>query len=789
MNALARLALAPALAAIAIVAYEAVRALAFGATTVGTLGQILGLAAAIAGLLGLPLWIAGAVGIAGVFGLDAGWRWGRGPLPPMPAARRVALALYFALALAALVATTHVATIRFVKAFNKAVYQGLGAGLVAAATVLVLAALAGPIVGALARLVDRIAQKLPPLIDPTRPRGAALWIVLLLVLGAILAPIVVKPLHTVDLRPARLLLGWALVLALAVWWTTRAPRRWPHAAAGAAVALVFLGCFVWSAYNLGDSQRRRLALDRDTVLAGPLAASLGRLGDADGDGVPSTFAGGDCDDTDPAIRPGVYDPPDDGIDQNCTGSDLIRAADPIRRPERDAPGPRRDLNVVLLTIDALRYDAVAGRAQRSRPLAGDGSKPGGGRRAPDDAAKIPPDGRRSEHGQTSGDMKRLQQLADQNITFTNAYSHGAATYWSIPALLASTLPSRLEMGRDQTPVPRMVLLPEVLRDAGWHTALFANVTVFFVRGLRQGAIVADYETSHYTVHGAKPGSAHLTNSLLTHIDRWQRGELEPQRERFFVWAHYYDPHDPYFEVEGHPAEDSSDAARYRAITRYLDAELGRLFDGLRARGLWDDTVIILTADHGDEFGDHGHRFHGRTLYEEMVHVPLILRVPGVDARALPTPIGQMELAPTLLDLLGIPIPRDWIGRSRADELRTGQRAPIEPVFFEVFPDSNYDAHQVGMRLGDLKLIYRLDQNYFELYDLAADPRERDNVYDLHPDAPALRAELMVYLDHHLDQLARNKTGARLPPGAPDPKQAPARRPARPKPAPKPRPAP
>ncbi|MEZ4434837.1 MAG: sulfatase-like hydrolase/transferase [bacterium] len=747
MNALARLTLAPALAAIAIVAYEAVRALAFGATTVGTLGQILGLAAAVAGLLGLPLWIAGAVGIAGVFGLDAGWRWGRGPLPPMPAARRVALALYFALALAALVATTHVATLRFVKAFNKAVYQGLGAGLVAAATVLVLAALAGPIVGALARLVDRLSQKLPPVIDPTRPRAAALWIVLLLVLGAILAPIVVPPLHTVDLRPARLMLGWALALALAVWWTTRAPRRWPHAAAGAAAALVFLGCFVWSAYTLGDSQRRRLALDRDTVLAGPLAAQLGRLGDADGDGVPSTFAGGDCDDTDPAIRPGVYDPPDDGIDQNCTGSDLIRAQDPIRRPERDAPGPRRDLNVVLLTIDALRDDAVA------------------------------------------RDMKRLQQLADQNINFVNAYSHGAATYWSIPALLASTLPSRLEMGRDQTPVPRMVLLPEVLRDAGWHTALFANVTVFFVRGLRQGAIVADYETSHYTVHGAKPGSAHLTSSVLAHIDRWQQGELEPQRERFFVWAHYYDPHDPYFEVEGHPAEDGSDHARYRAITRYLDTELGRLFDGLRARGLWDDTVIVITADHGDEFGDHGHRFHGRTLYEEMVHVPLILRVPGVEARALPTPIGQMELAPTLLDLLGVPIPRDWIGRSRADELRTGQRAPIEPVFFEVFPDSNYDAHQVGMRLGDLKLIYRLDQNYFELYDLAADPLERDNVYDLHPDAPALRDELMVYLDHHLDQLARNKTGARLPPGAPDPKQAPTKRPARPKPAPRPRPAP
>ncbi|MCA9537799.1 MAG: sulfatase-like hydrolase/transferase, partial [Myxococcales bacterium] len=323
------------------------------------------------------------------------------------------------------------------------------------------------------------------------------------------------------------------------------------------------------------------------------------------------------------------------------------------------------------------------------------------------------------------------------------------------------------MGGDQTPVNEEVLLTEVLRDAGWHTALFANVTVFFVRGLRQGALVADYETSHYTVHGAKPGSAHMTSGMLAHVDRWMKGGLRPQRDRFYLWGHYYDPHDPYFEVEGYPAEEDSDHGRYEAIVRSVDTEVGRLIDGLKERGLWERTLFVVTADHGDEFGDHGNRFHGRTLYEEMVHVPLIVHVPGLAPRTLDTPIGHFEVGPTLLDLLGVPTPRSWLGRSRAEEARTGQPAAVEPVFFEVFPDSNYESHQVGVRLGALKLIHRLDTNSFELYDLGTDPGERDNVYDVHPDAPALRERLLTYLDHHLYHLAQGLTGARKPPGSPD----------------------
>lgn len=756
MRTLSRMFLAPALAALCVVLYEVLRAALFGANTLG--GDLPGFALAVAGLLGLPLWLAGVLALGGFVAVRGGWRWGREGEAPTTATV-VAWVLYGAVALSAQVAATQQATIYFVKAFRKPVYEGLATGLSAALTVLVLAALAGPSIGVLKRLLRALSRRLPPVLDPTRPAVAIVGAGLLAVIGAALAPIIVKPLHTVDLRPARLMLAWALVLAITVW----AVDRWRVGARGLVVGLalgaVFVGGIVFAAGSLSDSQRTRLTIDRDTLVAGAITARLGKFGDRDGDGVPRLFAGGDCNDDDAKIRPGVYDRPGDGVDQNCTGADLDLDADPLQRPDHPSPIAPRDHNVLLLTIDALRYDVVA------------------------------------------RNMPRLQALADEGVDFRNAYSHGAATYWSIPALLASTMPSRLHMGRDQTPVKDMLLLPEVLRDRGWHTALFANVTVFFVRGLRQGAQVADYSTSDFTVHGAKPGSAYLTDKLLAHVDKFQKGRLRPKRERFFAWAHYYDPHDPYFEVPGYPAEDGGDRARYEAICRSVDAELGRLFDGLKARGLWDDTLIVITADHGDEFLDHGHRFHGRTLYEEMVHVPLILRVPGVSKRPIEGPVGQLELAPTLLDLLGQPIPRQWIGRSRADEIRTGQPADIEPVFFEVFPDSNYDGWQVGVRLGDLKLIHRLDQHYFELYDLAADPLERDNVFDTHPEAAALTALLLRYEDHHLYHLSRRLTGGQVPDGAPAKGKLPGKRskrgkrgkrPSKPRPAggtPSPKPAP
>ena len=91
-------------------------------------------------------------------------------------------------------------------------------------------------------------------------------------------------------------------------------------------------------------------------------------------------------------------------------------------------------------------------------------------------------------------------------------------------------------------------------DHGWHTGLFANVTVFFVRGLNQGMYVRDYKTSDYTVHGAKPGSEFLTDQLLAHVDRWSDKSLKVKRDKFYIWGHYYDPMTPISKCPAFPVK-------------------------------------------------------------------------------------------------------------------------------------------------------------------------------------------------------------------------------------------
>ncbi|MEZ4474206.1 MAG: MopE-related protein [bacterium] len=413
-----RFAAPSALAALVIVLFEVTRTLVAGDTALG--GGAPAFALAVLGLLGLPLWIAGAAILGIGDAARAGWRWGREGGPP-PAPDRVAAWVVFGLIVAAvLVFGVQGATVKFVKAFRKPVYQGLGAGLAAVGVVGLATLVAGPAVALLARAFRALSRRLPPALDPTRARGAAAWIGTLLVLGVVLAPVLRKELATVDLRPVRLVLAWGVALVAARWWIAARPRGRVAAVATLAGVLAAGGAVLWARGSLGDSQSRLLALDRDTLVAGRISSLLARFGDGDGDGVPGSFAGGDCDDANPAVRPGVYDPPDDGLDQNCTGADLRRADDPLRLPRRTPPaGPVVPWNVVVVTIDALRADMAL------------------------------------------QEMPRLKALADEAVDYTPGLRPRRLHLLSIPALMTSTVPSRPEMGRDQTPVAAMTLLAEV----------------------------------------------------------------------------------------------------------------------------------------------------------------------------------------------------------------------------------------------------------------------------------------------------------------------------------------
>jgi arylsulfatase A-like enzyme len=585
------------------------------------------------------------------------------------------------------------------RAFRREEYQALAVGL-ACVGVALLALLLAPL------LARPLGASLHALSSRARPHETLTAPLTALAIGALALQALdhIRALHTLDLRP--IWLG-----ALWLWGQLWAPRvvGWvvERAAGGAGgrvgfinparVTALWAAGVVWAAGVSGVglwvaaaelTHASALSVERYGVISRWALSGARLMSDRDGDGASALWLGGDCDDADPKAHPGAREAVGEerGCDGHKRGAGISRRG--ISGAPPPPPAPPHAQHLILITLDAVRADAYA------------------------------------RH------MPHTQDLSKRATRFTNAYSAGATTYWSLPALLGSKPPSAFQMERDQTPALSERLLLESLRDGGLHTALLSNVTIFFVRGLSQGALTRNFDTSAFTRHGEVFGSAHMTQNVLKHIDLWRQGRLRPHKDRLALWAHYYDAHDPYFEVPHEPS-GSSDRARYEAILRAMDREIAALLQGVEERGLLKHTVIALTADHGDEFGDHGGRFHGQTLYDEMTRVPLWIYAPNAPPRLIDTPVSHLDVAPTLLNLLGLPAEGAFWGQDllSVDQPPAPSASRARRVFFEVLPDSNYGQHAVGVREGRWKLIYSLKTGRLELYDLEVDPQELQNRAD------------------------------------------------------------
>jgi arylsulfatase A-like enzyme len=490
---------------------------------------------------------------------------------------------------------------------------------------------------------------------------------------------------------------------------------------------------LWVCALIND--RLSIALQRDTRIATFILSGLQWATDQDGDGVSHLFGQKDCQPHARHIAPNVHEI---NQDLNCNGQVFQIQQNPLENQNQAFDRFKKTLplafdqnqnafdqsqkrpNVILLTIDALRYDLAM------------------------------------------KNMPKLKAFAKQNLSFQNAYSHAPATYWSLPALLTSKMPSTIEMANDQTPQNTELLLTEMLSAQQYHTALFANVTVFFVRGLRQGMFVSDYQTSDYTIHGAKPGSEHLRLGMTRYIDDFLAKRIQPKRDQFFLWGHFYDPHDPYFDVPNYPAQGKDDLSKYGAILRWTDDQIAIFIEDLKKKGVLDQSILIITADHGEEFLDHQHRHHGKTLYEEMIKVPLILSVPqwqahNLQPKILDLPIGHRQILPTLLDFLKIPAPVGPLYARQSlypllthpERLDTSTFNPMLSVFFEALADQNYHQNLVGVRNQQHKIIYHMNDGTFEYYDLQKDPLEKYNDFEeieKSTDLKQLKVQLMQYVD-------------------------------------------
>jgi arylsulfatase A-like enzyme len=377
----------------------------------------------------------------------------------------------------------------------------------------------------------------------------------------------------------------------------------------------------------------------------------------------------------------------------------------------------------------------------------------------------------SLHGYGRPTSSRFDRLAADWVLFDNAV---ATASWTLPSL-ASQFTSRYPLfhgaeresrRRDE----RNPTLFEVLAGAGFTViGVTANDFVSSYFGMADGFDVLRFTGGSEGPEGRQ--RAEELNALVLQT----LGEAQGGRLALFV--HYMDPHYPYDppppfdrlfrgdEPAGQPAGRGRVEAAYDGEIAYTDAQIDLLLKELAGRGLLRDAVMAYTSDHGEEFLDHGGWRHSRTLYQEVLRVPFALRLPGRSGRRVTMPVSLVDLAPTLLDALGVAAPASFQGRSLLP-LARGESLPATALFAET--ERNPDkSHRLAVRIGALKYILRTrnggdpDQPLSEeLYDLDRDPQERSS--DLaHPQIESLRRQAALYLARGRAQ-AQAPAEARLP---------------------------
>jgi arylsulfatase A-like enzyme len=351
------------------------------------------------------------------------------------------------------------------------------------------------------------------------------------------------------------------------------------------------------------------------------------------------------------------------------------------------------------------------------------------------------------YGDASAVTPNLDALAKESVQFDQAMAAVPTTLPSHATMFTGLYPpahgvrynGMFRLGEES------VTIAESLRAAGFVTgAVPAAFPVNAMTGLAQG-----FET--YRDLFSEPGAKNLPPTAARSAADVTRLGIETIRaagtKPFFVWLHYYDAHYPY--EPPFPFSSTFREHPYDGEIAYVDKQLGELFATLKKDGLWDRIVIIVAGDHGEGLYDHGERMHSQLAYQSTLRVPLLIKAPGAETGAIVRePVSLADVAPTVLELAGLPVSPGLDGISLREALRGG-KADTRPIYFETLAGSlNFGWSAIeGVRRGKWKLIRSGDT---ELYDLDADPRE---LTDLDGVDASTASDLAALLDESLKRWA------------------------------------
>jgi choline-sulfatase len=441
------------------------------------------------------------------------------------------------------------------------------------------------------------------------------------------------------------------------------------------------------------------ALGRTVQAGGGLAATLlgalERWTDRDGDGMGAHFGGGDCDEGDPARHPGAAEIAGDGVDQDCDGADPARP----------------DASVALAAIAPTPGAPAMAAAPAPPELTLDPSRP--------DIVLITLDTVRADHTSPYGYARKttphLAELAARGVTFAHAYATGSDTQRALIHLVSGKRLSATAHDSREWPtiLGEVDTVAERMKRAGYATAAVVSFTwMSDDRGFAQG--FDRFEPVHREAHPERGVTGALASrAALSILD-----ELGKQAAPIFLWVHLFDAHDRYLEHEG-ASFGRGEEALYDGEIAFVDKQIGQIASKVSRSPRASRTAFLVHGSHGDAFGEHDEEGHGKSLYDEVLHVPLVLALPegksGVhDAGAVST----IDIAPTVLALGNAPA-EGVAGVSLLPFARQEPEAPRRTAVLARGPK------RVALIDWPLKLMIserKRSDRYF-LFDLAADPRE------------------------------------------------------------------